>query len=193
MELEELKEKWKILSDEVANQKLITHKILEKAVNDKVKTMVSDAHYVGGFGIIIMLGFLILVSLLQNLPYKSFLLVILIFSIVWGVWECYFETNNLKKFIDTSLSLYEREYYFMKHRRYIKRATIFILLIFVPLTALWLIIFQIDTGVPLWWAVIRLLIIILPPVYFGINHSRDKMKKIEDSFKEYKEFMEDNQ
>ena len=39
MELEELKEKWKILSEEVANQKLITHKILEKAVNDKVKTM----------------------------------------------------------------------------------------------------------------------------------------------------------
>ena len=139
-----------------------------------------------------MLGFLIWVSLLQNLPYKSFLLVILIFSIVWGVWECYFETNNLKKLIDTSLSLCEREYYFMKHRRYIKRATIFILLIFVPLTALWLIIFQIDTGVPLWWAVIRLIIILLP-VYFGINHSRDKMKKIEDSFKEYKEFMEDNQ
>ena len=60
------------------------------------------------------------------------------------------------------------------------------------LKVLWLIIFQIDTGVPLWWAVIRLIIILLP-VYFGINHSRDKMKKIEDSFKEYKEFMEDNQ
>jgi hypothetical protein len=95
MELEELKDKWKMLSEEVANQKILTQNILEKSVKDKVKTMVSDAQYVGGFGMIFLLGVFILVISLPDIPHKMFLLCILILTLIWGLWDVFFETKNL--------------------------------------------------------------------------------------------------
>ena len=190
MEIEELKEKWKMLSDEVANQKILTQKILEKSVKDKVKTMVSDAQYVGGFGMIFLLGVFILVISLPNLPHKMFLLCILMLSLIWGLWEVFFGTKNLKKVTDVSLSLCERENCLLRHKRYIKRAYIFIAVIFLPLISIWLVLFKIEMGESLFWSISKLLLYLLP-VFFGSRYGLKKMKKIEESFNEYKEFMKE--
>ena len=74
-ELEELKEKWKMLSDEVANQKLVTQKILEKAVNDKIKTMVSDYKY-ASIILFVLLAVLLWFIISLDFLYKIFLLVL---------------------------------------------------------------------------------------------------------------------
>ena len=189
MELEELKDKWKMLSEEVANQKILTQNILEKSVKDKVKTVVSDAQYVGGFGMIFLLGVFILVISLPNIPHKMFLLCILILTLIWGLWDVFFETKNLKKVTDVTLSLCEREDCLMRYKRYIKRAYIFIAAIFIPLISIWLVLFQIEMGESLLWSISKLLLYFLP-VFFGSRYGLKKMKKIEESFKEYKEFME---
>ena len=54
---------------------------------------------------------------------------------------------------------------------------------------LWVICFEGVTGVPLWLSILKI-VIFLAILYGSTASSLKKMKKIEESFKEYKEFME---
>lgn len=191
MELEELKAKWKILSEEVANQKLITQKILEKAVNDKIRTMVSDYKYVS-----IIAFVLICVAIFLNIriasEYKLFTTIICVMPVPFLIWGVYM-MNILSLSISPTLSLYEREGRLLKYKRHERLYYILITVIFVPVFIVWSIIFENNRGLPLWLSIVRITVLFIIPCCISYKYSRRRMKKIEESFKEYKEFMEDNE
>lgn len=191
MELEELKEKWKMLSDEVANQKLITHKILEKAVNDKVKTMVSDYKYLSILAIALVF-IAIFLSIKIDIDYKLFTIIVCVIPVPFLIWG-FFAMKILSSSISPTLSVYEREGRFLKYKRQERLCYILIAVIYLPIFIVWSITFENNRGFPLWLSIVRITILFIIPCYISYKYSRRKMKKIEDSFKEYKEFMEDNQ
>ncbi len=191
MELEELKDKWKILSDEVANQKLITQKILEKAVNDKVKTMVSDYKYLSILAfVLIFIAFFLIIKIAPE--YKLFTTIICFIPVPFLIWGVY-AMKILSASVSPTLSLCEREGRFLKYKRQERLCYILVAVIYVPIFITWSIIFENNRGFPLWCSIVRITILFIIPCYISYKYSRRRMKKIEDSFKEYKEFMEDNQ
>lgn len=189
MELEELKEKWNVLSEEVANQKLITQKILEKAVNDKVKTMVSDYKYISilAFVMVFVLFYLILKI---NIPYKFLTIIIGVVSVAVIIWG-FFALNILKKSISPTLSLCEREEKFLKYKKHEKLCYILMAVVLVPIVIAWSLLFESNKGFPLWFSIVRITILVIIPCYLSYIYSRRRMRKIEESFKEYKEFMKE--
>lgn len=191
MELEELKDKWKILSDEVANQKLITHKILEKAVNDNVKTMVSDNKYLS-IHAFVLIFIAIFLSIKIDLEYKLFTIIVCVVPVPFLIWGIY-AMKILSSSISPSLTLCERESRFLKYKRHERLCYILAAAIFVPVFIAWSITFDNNRGFPLWYSILSIVIFCMIPCYILYKYSLRRMKKIEDSFKEYKEFMEDNQ
>lgn len=189
MELEELKEKWKMLSDEVANQKLVTQKILEKAVNDKIKTMVSDYKYISII-LFVLLAVLLWFIISLDFSYKIFTVVILALTVIVGIWG-FFTLGKLKKVISPTLSLCEREQYLIQYRKQEKLCYVFMAAIYAPLIILWCIVFDSDRGYQLWYSIVKNAVLFLIPGLLCYKYDRKKMKKIEESFKEYKEFMEE--
>lgn len=190
MELEELKEKWKMLSDEVANQKLVTQKILEKAVNDKVKTMISDYNY-ATIILFVLLAVLFWLIISLDFPYKLLTIIIFALGAIVGIWGFY-ALENLKKVISPTLSLCERERYLMQYKNQEKRCYIFIAVIYAPLIISWIFIFESNRGYPMWYIVVRNAVFFIIPCLLGYKYDRKRMKKIEESFKEYKEFIKED-
>ncbi len=187
MELEELKEKWNILSEELSNQKIVNQNLLEKMLKDKIKTKVSDFNYAIGllYVLLVVLFFLIFKF---NIPYKTYMIVILALTAVYGIYGI-FVTNNLKKVIKPTLSLCEREKNLVQYKKHVKLSYIFISFIFIPMVMIFKVIFDMNRGMPWWFSVISIFLMIILPSCISYRYGKKEMKKIEESFKEYKEFM----
>ena len=187
MELEELKDKWKILSDEVAGQKLVIKEMLEKAVKDKVKTMVSDYKYAAIISYVLIAILLWLIFSL-DFPYKTLAVLFCALGVIILIWG-HFALRNLNKAISPTLSICKREQYMMQYKKQERLCYILEIVIILPVFVLWVICFEGVTGVPLWLSILKI-VIFLAILYGSTASSLKKMKKIEESFKEYKEFME---
>ena len=183
MELEELKDKWKILSDEVAGQKLVIKEMLEKAVKDKVKTMVSDYKY-AAIILYVLIAILLWLIFSLDFPYKTLAVLFCALGVIIVIWG-HFALRNLNKAISPTLSICKREQYKKQERL----CYILEIVIILPVFVLWVICFGGVTGVPLWLSILKI-VIFLAILYGSTASSLKKMKKIEESFKEYKEFME---
>lgn len=189
MELDELKDKWNILSDEVAKQKLLTQNILDKAVKDKVKTMVSDYKYLSI--IFYPLFFILLLFIISiDIPYKVMVIILLLCAMCISIWGTVV-MNQLKRFISPTLSLTEREESFLKYKKHSRLCYIIEIFILAPATLVWIILFETHRGFPVLYTIVINILWIALPGYTGFKYYRKKMKEIEDCFKEYKEFMEE--
>lgn len=187
MELEELKVKWNILSEELSNQKIVNQNLLEKMLKDKVKIKVSDFNYgIGLLYVLLVVSFFLIFKF--DIPFKTYMIVILALIAVYGIYGI-FVTNNLKKVITPTLSLCEREKNLVQYKKHVKLSYIFTSFIFIPMAAIFKVIFDIERGMPWWFSIISISLMIILPFCISYRYGKKEMKKIEESFKEYKEFM----
>ena len=188
MELDELKEKWNILSEEIANQKIVTQEIIDKSLKKKVRTVVTDGQYALGLMFVLMVG-LLLFFFFNDFPYRVFAIIIIVICLLYGIWGFY-EMSRLNKIISPMLNICEMENYLIKNKRQTKNAYIFSFLIILPSFFVWGVLVERSNGMPLLYSILKIAIFVAI-IISSSRYDRKKMKKIEESFKEYKEFMEE--
>ena len=190
MELDELKEKWNILSEEVANQKIVTQEIIDRSLKKKVRTVVTDGQYALGLMFILMIG-LLLFLLFNDFPYRIFAIINIVICMLYGIWGFY-EMGRLSKIISPMLNICEMENYLIRYKRQTKNAYMISFLLILPSFFVWSVLVERSNGMPLLYSILKIAIFIAI-IISSSRESRRKMDEIEDGFKEYKEFMENNQ
>ena len=188
MELDELKEKWNILSEEVANQKIITQEIIDKSLKKKVRTAVTDGQYALGFMFILMIG-LLLFFFFDDFPYRNFAIIIIVICMLYGIWGFY-EMSRLSKIISPMLNICEMENCLIRYKRQTKNAYMFSFLVILPSFFVWDVLVERSNGMPLLYSILKNAIFVAI-IISSSRYNRRKMDEIEEGFKEYKEFMKE--
>lgn len=188
MELEELKEKWNVLSEEVANQRLITQEIIDKSLKKKIRTVGTDGQYALGLIFILMIG-LLLFLLFNDFPYRIFAIIIIVICMLYGIWGFY-EMIRLNKVITPTLNICEMENYLIRNKRHTKHTYMISFILILPSFFVWSVLVERSNGMPLLYSIIKIAIFVAIIIYSS-RDSRKKMRDIEKSFVEYKEFMKE--
>lgn len=87
MELDELKQKWDLLSQEVEKQKIINTKLLDKIINQKIKSL-NTYSFLGCIAYAAIIPILIMAGQYKNIQVNVICTAIILMTILF-LWECY--------------------------------------------------------------------------------------------------------
>lgn len=188
MELEELKQKWVILSKEVEKQKIINQKLMDNVVNQKLKGLISY----NWFGLIFSLfaiSFIIYTDITIGIPEITIYLYIGVIAIVLSMIFNIYNFRILLKAKSYNQDLISAEKTILKYRKNTINSYICAYVTVIPYMGYFFILFNpalISTK--LLWFIILIFLGALAFTVIELRWNMGKIKNLQKSIEELKEF-----
>lgn len=190
MELEELKQKWDILSKEVEKQKIINKKLMDNVVNQKLKGLISYNWFGLALSILVIpfVYYLGKRSGLSDLTYIYIGLAGVIFFMIWGI----FSFRILLKAKSYNQDLINAEKTIIKYRKSTSLSYLCQYIFIIPYLVYCLLTFKqyfIIAGTL--WITILVFLGTLAFTLVELRWNMGKIKTLQKSIEELKEFEEE--
>lgn len=190
MELEELKQKWDILSKEVEKQKIINQKLMDNVVNQKLKGLISYNWFGLALSILVIpfVYYLGKSSGLSDLTYIYIGLAGVIFFMIWGI----FSFRILLKAKSYNQDLISAEKTIIKYRKSTSLSYLCQYIFIIPYLVYCLFTFKqyfISAGTL--WVTILVFLGALAFTVIELRWNMGKIKTLQKSIEELKEFEEE--
>ena len=187
MELEELKQKWDILSKEVEKQKIINKKLMDNVVNQKLKGLISY-HWFGLALSILVIPFVYYLgksSGLSDLTYIYIGLAGVIFFMIWGI----FSFRILLKAKSYNQDLISAEKTIIKYRKSTTLSYLCQYIFIIPYLVYCIFTFmQLFISAGTLWVTIFVFLVALAFTVIELRWNMGKIKTLQKSISELQEF-----
>ena len=190
MELEELKQKWDILSKEVEKQKIINKKLMDNVVNQKLKGLISYNWFVLALSILVI-PFVYYLGKRSGLSDLTFIYIGLAVVIIFAIWDM-LNFRVLLKAKSYNQDLISAEKTIIKYRKNTINGYICAYIFIIPYLAYFFSFFKpYLIGSKLTWITILIFLGALAFTVIELRWNMGKIKTLQKSIEELKEFEEE--